>query len=468
MTSSPRDYLETSSFVTRISDHATHDGGAPDLTRVITKLTKINAALMQRVERSMDQQANAFSLFQTAISQEAQIRARTEELNHALSNLAHANNELRAARDAAERANLFKTRFFTAVGHDLLQPLHAARLTLSELSDSQVEPNNARMTANISHALSTIEELLTSILDISKLEAGVFLPNIQTVALGDVFARLVASLDPLARRKNLALRCRATNLCVRSDPLMLRRILQNLLVNAANYTDKGGLLLSARQRGPRVAIEVWDTGSGIAPTERDRIFEEFQRGTASERSGGVGFGLGLAIVKRMTEALEHPLELRSRPGRGSRFTVLAPFAAAQATNMPSPQRFEPDTPGLLSQPLIVIDNDLTVLDAMHTLLGRWGADVRLARDLDDISEILSDPSFDPALILADYHLDNGVIGIDAVARVRDLRNRQIPAILITADRAEATVIAAMTNGCELLHKPVRPAELRALMQHLLK
>lgn len=212
MTNSPRDYLETSSFVTRISDHATNDAGSTDLTRVITKLTKINAALMQRVERSMDQQANAFSLFQTAISQEAQIRARTEELNHALSNLAHANNELRSARDAAERANLFKTRFFTAVGHDLLQPLHAARLTLSELSDAQVEPNNALMAANISHALSTIEELLTSILDISKLEAGVFLPNFQTVALGDVFARLAASLYPMVRRKHLELRCRPTNL----------------------------------------------------------------------------------------------------------------------------------------------------------------------------------------------------------------------------------------------------------------
>ena len=249
---------------------------------------------------------------------------------------------------------------------------------------------------------------------------------------------------------------------------MLRRILQNLLVNAANYTEQGGLLLSARQRGTHVAVEVWDTGSGIAPTERDRIFEEFQRGTASERSGGVGFGLGLAIVKRMTEALDHPLELRSRPGRGSRFIVMAPFAAAPTTSQPSPTRLEPDAPGLLTQPLIVIDNDLSVLDAMQTLLGRWGADVRLARDLDDISEILSEPTFVPALILADYHLDNGVIGIEAVTRVRELRGRHIPAILITADRTEATSIAAMSNGCELLHKPVRPAELRALMQHLLK
>lgn len=446
---------------------ALHNVAVEDFGRVITKLTKINAALMQRVERSMDHQANAFSLFQTAIGQEEQIKLRTEELNNALLRLAHANNELRDARDAAERANLFKTRFFTAVGHDLLQPLHAARLTLSELADSQVSPENVRLTGNISHALSTIEELLASILDISKLEAGVFVPNFQSVALGDVFIGLAASLEPLTRRKNLLLRVRPTDLGVRSDPLMLRRMLQNLLVNAANYTERGGLLLTARRAGDDVLIDVIDTGPGIAPAERDRIFEEFQRGSASERSGGVGFGLGLAIVRRMSDALNHPLVLRSRVGRGSRFTVSAPFASPVARDMTP---FEPATstaPGLLSKPVVIIDNDLGVLDAMQTLLRRWGADVRLARDLDDIHEILAETAFVPALILADYHLDHGVLGVEAVALIRTSRRADIPAILITADRSEATLQDAARTGCELLHKPVRPAQLRALMQHLL-
>ena len=207
---------------------------------------------------------------------------------------------------------------------------------------------------------------------------------------------------------------------------------------------------------------------GIAATEQDRIFEEFQRGTASERAGGTGFGLGLTIVRRMTEALDHTLDLQSRVGRGSRFAILAPASALSAAGQSPADAVYADNGGSLSQPMIVIDNDLHVLDAMQSLLGRWGADVRLARDLDDVAEILSDGSFRPAIILADYHLDNGVLGVDAVARVRLHLDRNVPAILITADRTETTTTAAVNNDCDLLHKPVRPAELRALMQHLLK
>jgi two-component system, sensor histidine kinase len=434
---------------------------------VIRKLTKINNALMQRVERSMDQQANAFSLFQTAIGLETQVRHRTDELHNALSNLELANVDLSRARDEAERANRVKTRFFTAVGHDLLQPLHAARLTLSELSDVQETPDALRLTANISSALTTIEDLLTSILDLSKLEAGAFVPKVQPVALGDVFEKLVSASEPIARRKGLKLRWRRTNLAVNSDPLMLRRILQNLLANATRYTEHGGLLLAARRRGAHVSIEVRDTGPGIAATEREHIFEEFQRGAASERSGGTGFGLGLSIVRRMSDALGHPLSLQSRIGRGSCFSILVP--AAERPPSEAPKDSGPISLGSLAgQPLIVIDNDLNVLEAMQTLLSRWGANVRLARDLDDISELLADTAVRPRLILADYQLDNGVTGLEAVARVRFALGENIPAVIITADRRESTAIGASRASCELLYKPVRPAELRALMQHLLK
>ncbi len=437
------------------------------LDPAIRKLNKINLALMQRVERSMDQQANAYSLFQTAIGLESQIRRRTDELHHALSKLELANAELCIARDEAERANRVKTRFFTAVGHDLLQPLHAARLTISELADVQETPDGLRLSSNISAALTTIEDLLTSILDLSKLEAGGFVPKFQPVALGDVFAQLAMSSEPIARRKGVELRWRPTALGVMSDPLMLRRMLQNLLANATRYTERGGLLLAARQRGRHVSIEVWDTGPGIAASERERIFEEFQRGAAYERAGATGFGLGLSIVKRMSEALDHPLHLRSHIGRGSCFSLLAPRA-----ELPASTETIGTAPAALAhlngQPLIVIDNDLDVLAAMQTLLHRWGADVRLARDLDDISEVLGDASFRPAIILADYQLDNGVTGLEAVARIRLAAGHDVPAIVITADRREATAAAAARAGCELLHKPIRPAELRALMQHMIK
>ena len=433
----------------------------------VRKLTKINLALMQRVERSMDQQANAFSLFQTAIGLEAQIRRRTEELHSALSNLELANADLSEARDVAERANRVKTRFFTAVGHDLLQPLHAARLTLSELADVQQTPDALRLTSNISSALTTIEDLLTSILDLSKLEAGAFVPKVQPIGLNDVFEQLVSASEPLARRKGLQLRWRQTPLAVNSDPLMLRRILQNLLANATRYTDRGGLLLAARRRGSDVSIEVWDTGPGIATTERDHIFEEFQRGAASERSGGAGFGLGLSIVRRMSDALGHPLILKSRVGRGSCFSILA--HAAERPLHTTPNRMsQVGLETLAGVPLIVIDNDLTVLEAMQTLLSRWGANVHLARDLADISELLTDNTFQPKLILADYQLDNGVTGLEAVARIRLAFGSDVPAVIITADRRESTALSAAHSGCELLYKPVRPAELRALVQHLLK
>jgi two-component system, sensor histidine kinase len=438
-----------------------------DLRRVVDKLRKINAALMKRVEHSMDQQAGSFSLFQTAINQEAQIRRRTEELNLALSKLGHTNIELSKARDEAERANVFKTRFFTSVGHDLLQPLHAARLTLSELADAQREPDNKKLALNISNALVSIEELLTSILDISKLEAGVFVPNIQTVGLGAIFEQLASSLEPVTRQKGLNFRWRPTDLAVRSDPLMLRRIIQNLLANAAHYTEKGSVLLAARVRGGDVVIEVWDTGPGIPSYEQHRIFEEFQRGAASERAGATGFGLGLAIVRRMADALDHRLELRSFEGRGSRFSVFAPSASAQGKREGFGDAPRDESSSFVSRQVIIVDDDLTVLGAMQTLLSRWGADVRPARDLEDVGEILADPTFSPAIVLADYHLKGGISGIDIVSGIRDRLETDIPAILITADRTDAAAEAAMRSHCELLLKPIRPGELRALMKHLL-
>lgn len=440
-----------------------------ELEKRLERLTKINSALMARVERSMDQQANAFSLFQTAIGLEKQIRARTDELKTALSKLEKTNEELKQARDVAERANKSKTRFFTAVGHDLLQPLHAARLSLGELADAQEHPVNQQLAANASASLTAIEDLLTSILDLSKLEAGMLVPAIQPLALQAMFDQIIAGVHLIARKKGLWIKCRSTSATVMSDPLMLRRVLQNLLANAINYTHEGGLLLAARRRGEFVRIEVWDTGPGIAPLERERIFEEFQRGAASERTRATGFGLGLSIVKRMSEALQQPLDLCSRVGHGTRFALTVPachgavVTAKAGYDAPSPAAY-----GRLEIPVVIIDNDLAVLDAMQSLLSRWGADVRLARDCEDIADIMSAPGYKPAIILADYHLDDGLTGLDAVKKIRQLCDSSVPAILITADRTTETAAAAKASNCELLHKPVKPAEMRALIQHMVK
>jgi signal transduction histidine kinase len=440
------------------------------LERRLEKLVKINAALMNRVERSMEQQANAYTLFQTAIGLEAQVRLRTDELKTALHRLEEANDELVAARDAAELANRLKTRFFTAVGHDLLQPLHAARLTLSSLERTG-EAESGRLLQQIDHALSTIEELLKTILDLSKLEAGAITPEFQAVPLAPLLRSLVMEFEPLAHAKGLALACRASNVGVRSDPLMLRRMIQNLLVNALHYTERGAVKVFARRRGEDVRIEVWDTGPGIPAAERTRIFEEFQRGSASERAGRGGMGLGLSIVQRMGVALGHRIELCSKEGRGTRFSILAPRATGLALAEPVPALAAAprDAYGFAGAHVLVIDNDAAGLEAMRTLLGRWGCETRGLRDLSGLDALLRDePAFHPNLVIADFHLDRGERGLHAVERLRCRSGGELPAVVITADHSPAIAAESRRLGCEVLCKPVKPAELRALMGHLLR
>jgi len=439
------------------------------IERQVAKLTKINAALMQRVEKSMDQQANAFSLFQTAITLEGQVRVRTEELKAALSRLERTNDELMTARDVSERANRFKTRFFTAVGHDLLQPLHAARLSVSALTDPNSSPHQRRLADRVEHALTTIEDLLKSILDISKLEAGVIAPALRPVPLDELFASLTLGIEPVARLKNLALTWRRSGLAVISDPLMLRRILQNLLTNAVQYTEHGGIKLAARRCGADVRIEVWDTGPGIPASAQETIFEEFQRGPSPDRPAIGGFGLGLSIVQRMAEALDHPLGLCSRVGHGTRFSITAPFAGTVDHHA---ERAPPvaigATYGLNGAKVVVIDNDTAVLEAMQSLLERWTCEVVLVRDIAELERYIGTRSGAPDIILADYHLDSGACGIVAIDKLRAAApGSALPAVIITADHSPVIADKVRAGGCELLLKPVKPAELRALMHHLI-
>ncbi|MDX2287705.1 MAG: hybrid sensor histidine kinase/response regulator [Hyphomicrobiaceae bacterium] len=440
-----------------------------DLRRQLDKLTRINAALMGRVERSLAQQGNAYSLFHAAIGLEHQVRIRTDELKSAMIDLEKTNGDLSLARDLSERANRFKTRFFTAVGHDLLQPLHAARLTLSALEESRDQFEQRRLIGQIDHALLSVEELMKSILDLSKLEAGVMQPSIQTVDLVALFAALTLDLAPIASNKGLTLVSRTSRLAVRSDPLMLRRILQNLLANAVRYSETGGIRLLARRRAGRVRIEVWDTGPGIPASERDRIFEEFQRGSTSERGGG-GFGLGLSIVQRMAQALDHEVGLCSRVGQGTRFHILAP-AAVPGPDQPTTGREAhagiQKHYGFGFITAVVLDNDAPVRDAMGTLLDKWSCIPLIAASLADIDRIIASAKVRPDIILADYHLDNDENGIEAIRRLRRSFGDDLPAIVVTADHSAATAAAAELSACEILRKPVRPAELRALMTHLL-
>ncbi|MCC7254234.1 hybrid sensor histidine kinase/response regulator [Hyphomicrobium sp.] len=449
---------------------ASEKSALEDLERRNAKLAKINAALMQRVERSMDYQANAYSMFQTAIGLEAQVRVRTDELKAALDRLEKTNEQLILARDVAERANRFKTGFFTAVGHDLLQPLHAARLSLSALGELRDDPQHQRLVGQVDHALSTIQELLRTILDLSKLESGALRPSFQAIDVGGLLEAVMADIAPIARQKGLALTMRGHRAAVISDPLMLRRMLQNLLANAVQYTEQGRVLLACRPRSGLIRIDVWDTGPGIAPSEEPRIFEEFHRGAAGQRSNAGGFGIGLAIIARMGEALGHRIDLCSRPGRGTRFSVYVPRAEEGVVLRVETKGAGPAAArayGLAQTKVGVIEHDAAVREAMRALRDRWGCETRFCASTADVEALVaSEPGFRPLVILADFHLDHGESGLAAVARLRQARGAVTPAVVITADHSSEVADKVAAAGCELLRKPVKPAELRALLTHL--
>ena len=317
----------------------------------------------------MEQQANAYTLFQTAIGLEAQVRLRTDELKSALNRLEQVNDELVAARDAAELANRLKTRFFTAVGHDLLQPLHAARLTLSALERAG-EPEDGRLLRQIDHALSTIEELLKTILDLSKLEAGRHARRAGGAALCAV---------PLARggvrapgaRQGLGLACRASDIGVRSDPAAAPDDPEPARQRPALHRAGGAVRLVARRRGEAVRIEVWDTGPGIPPAERTRIFEEFQRGSASGAQAAAAWDRAFDRGARRSPRPPH----RALFEGGPRHALLDPGLGATALAQAEPFRVSAAGPreayGFAAAKVLVIDNDERGLEAMRTLLARW-------------------------------------------------------------------------------------------------
>lgn len=441
-----------------------------DLSRQVTKLNKINAALIERVERSVEQQGNAYSLFTAAIGLEQQVRQRTDQLHETLERLERSNDAMIAAKEEAERANEAKTRFFTAVGHDLLQPLHAARLTLSALGESVENPEQKVLANQVDHALSSVEDLLRTMLDITKIETGVTQPAPRPMSLASLFGSLQVDFAPIIAEKGLILDVPQTDLLIESDPTMLRRILQNLLSNAARFTDSGSISLYALPRGGEVRIHVRDTGIGIPTNDRNRIFEEFQSGSSVRPSRQGGFGLGLFIVKRMAQALGHKVDLETEPGKGSTFSVTVPRATVGTDTIEThAQQAEARRAqyGFTGLHVMVIENDLNIIEATKNLLEKWNCHPQTATDLTQISEYIANASEPPAIILADYHLDNDECGLSGVAQLRQAFDRNIPAIVITADHGPQSAETVKQAGCELLRKPIRPAELRALMRHLL-
>jgi len=373
---------------------------------------------------------------------------------------------LREAKGDAEAANLSKTRFLAAASHDLLQPLNAARLFTSALGQGEHEGKTVRAIERIDSSLRAAEELLTALLDISKLDAGALEPSYTDFRVDDVLATLGVEFGIIARERGIEFHTVPCRVTVHSDRQFLRRILQNFLSNALRYTRQGRVLLGCRRRGNVLSIQVLDTGPGIPAEHLERdIYEEFRRFQPRDELGAKGMGLGLAIVQRMARALGHEVRVSSELGCGSVFSVEVPISSAEALVIPEATINRPVA--RLDQALVLcVDNELSILEGMAHLLEGWACDVITATDTAGALAALEEAGRPPDLLLADFHLDGTDHGLKTIAAVR-ARWGEVPAVIITADYGEEVRERVREVGFSIMRKPVKPAALRAIMSQLL-
>jgi signal transduction histidine kinase/CheY-like chemotaxis protein len=365
-------------------------------------------------------------------------------------------------------ANTYKSRFFAAASHDLRQPLHALNLFVGHLQAETDPAERRRLVARVDAAIQAMNELFNALLDVSRLDAGVLEPNLTEFPVEQLLMRVESTFAETAHEKGLRLRVVPSRSWARSDFILLERILFNLASNAVRYTTRGGVVIGCRRRGERLTLEVWDSGPGIPENQQQEIFAEFYQFAPPEQDRRGGLGLGLAIVERLGRLLDHPVELASRPGQGSRFSVSVPLIR----NRRGPAEVQA-TPATIADPVrgrlvVVIDDDALVLDAMCGTLRSWGCRV-VAADSDAAAlariRALGQP---PDVIISDYRLAGEQTGIQAIERLCAALGRAVPAFLVSGDTAPERLREASERGYHLLHKPVPPMALRALLNRQLK
>jgi len=362
-------------------------------------------------------------------------------------------------------ANLSKSRFLAAASHDLRQPLHALNLFAAQLRSEKDQLERDRLVGRIDTAVANMNELFNALLDISKLEAGAMRPNITDFPVSRVLNRIGAMFTPAARDKGLYLRVVSCSAWVRSDAILLEQILLNLVANAVRYTSAGGIVIGCRRLGDMLRMDVCDSGIGIPADQRRSIFGEFYQVAAPRHSKG-GLGLGLAIVERIATVLEHPVTLASTLGKGSRFSILIPKVQARAVSLPGPIAGTAAPDRLRDKLIVVIDDDALALEGTGGLLRSWGC--RVVTGQSDREALTKLNGSKPDLIISDYHLKEGRSGIDAIGEVRHAFCADIPAFLISGDISQDRLRETHGTTHHLLHKPVNPMALRAIMAHLIK
>lgn len=363
------------------------------------------------------------------------------------------------ARAAAEAANRGKSQLLAAASHDLRQPLHALGLFVAALGKRARDGELAPLVGNVRGALLALEAQFAQLIDLSRLEAGALAPARERVPLAPVFERLAREYGVEATTRGLSLAFVRTRLAIVSDPVLLERMLRNLVSNALRYTTRGGVVVGARRRGADVAVEVVDSGVGIAAEHRERVFDEFfQVPGRGDRPRAAGMGLGLAIVRRFAALLGHGLALESAPGHGSRFRILAPRAADAA-----PPRVRRAAAGrsLEGACIAVIDDDPAAVEGMRALFSTWGAEIAGGAHADAVLAALGETERYPDLIVADLRLGEDASGLAAIARLRDELGEPVPALVVSGDLGATAEREVREAGLLLLAKPVVPASLEA-------
>ncbi len=373
-----------------------------------------------------------------------------------------AEQQLRRSKEDLEHAVAAKTRFLASASHDLRQPVQAL-VCFASLLELQLQDHPAAGTVtDLGNALDSLKGLLDALLDVSRLDAGVVTPEVTAFPVASVLDQVATEMRPLAEAKGLRLRIAACSAVVRSDPVLLGRILRNLVENAIRYTHRGSILVGCRRTAPGLSIMVHDTGIGIGDDARDHIFEEFFQVANPERDRMKGLGLGLAIVARLSRLLDHPVVVRSTPGRGSAFSVAVPTVAdrpASRKSGPEEARFD-DASGTI----LVIDDESQVASALAGLLEAWGFEAVIAASLEEAVAVVRQP---PRAVLADYRLREGRTGLEAVDALRRFFAMPIPFIVVTGDTGADRLREIIESRSMVLHKPVMPKDLRRALQTVL-
>jgi len=388
------------------------------------------------------------------------INLRFENVN-LIERLRQETDKAQAAYREAELANLAKSKFLAAASHDLRQPIHAQGLFLEVIGRGALSVIQREMLANARATNKASAEMLNTLLDFSRIEAGVVVPHIQSVVLQTVLNKIESELAPVATAKGLVYRTRETRAATMCDPMLLELILRNLVSNAIRYTAKGGVLVACRQRSHEVWLEVWDTGVGIASEQQHEIFREFHQLGNPERDRNKGLGLGLAIVDGLTRMLGTRLTLASVPGRGSLFRLALPVPDAMPVNDVPVVESTAMVPLGLS--VLVIDDDAAVRVGMVQLLRDWGCQCVAADNIEEAMEWARHNR--PDLLISDYRLRDQRNGAEAIATLRSLLGKDLPAVLITGDTAPERLREAQSSGVPLLHKPVTALALYRKLHH---